>query len=77
MFKKRTWKFWIGRTTLGLLIIGGLWLTNLIWFKPFNIRYFYDKVYVQLIIDSPELTTQLGIPVAYDLSKDELDDISV
>ena len=34
MFKKRTWKFWIGRTTLGLLIIGGLWLTNLIWFKP-------------------------------------------
>ena len=77
MFKKCTWKFWIGRTTLGLLIIGGLWLTNLIWFKPFNIRYFYDKVYVQLIIDSPELTKQLGIPVAYDLSKDELDDISV
>ena len=76
MTKKRTWKFWIGRTTLGLLIIGGLWLTNLIWFKPFNIRYFYDKIYVQLSIDSPELTTQLGIPVAYDLSKDELDDIS-
>ena len=27
MTKKRTWKFWIGRTTLGLLIIGGLWAT--------------------------------------------------
>ncbi len=23
----------------------------------------YDKVYVQLIIDSPELATQIGIPV--------------
>ena len=76
MIKKRPWKFWIGRTTLGLIIIGGLWLINLIWVKPFNIRYFYDKVYVQLIIDIPELTAQLGIPVAYDLSKDELDDIS-
>ncbi len=63
MTKKSTWKFWIGRTTLGLLIIGVLWNINLIWFKPFNIKHFYDKVYVQLIIDSPELATQIGIPV--------------
>ena len=76
MTKKRTWKFWIGKTTLGLLIIGGLWSINLIWFKPFNIKHFYDKVFVQLVIDSPELTTQIGIPVLYDLSKDELDDVS-
>ena len=76
MTKKRNWKFWTGRTILGLLVIGGLWLTNLIWFKPFNIKHFYDKVFVQLVIDSPELTTQVGIPGLYDLSKDELDDIS-
>jgi len=47
MTKKRNWKFWTGRTILGLLVIGGLWLTNLIWFKPFNIKHFYDKVFVQ------------------------------
>ena len=76
MTKKRNWKFWTGRTILGLLVIGGLWLTNLIWFKPFNIKHIYDKVLVQLVIDSPELTTQVGIPGLYDLSKDELDDIS-
>ena len=76
MTKNRTWKFWTGRTTLGLLIIGILWNINLIWFKPFNINHFYDKVYVKLIIDSPELTTQVGIPVLYDLLKDELDDVS-
>lgn len=74
--KKRTWKFWIGRTLLVLLLIGGLWLTNLIWFKPFNIKHFYDKLFVQLALDSPETTTQLGIPVIYDWYKDDLDDIS-
>ena len=74
--KKRTWKFWTGRTLLTIVILGGLWLTNLIWFKPFNINHFYEKVFVELVLDSPELTTQLGIPVVYNWTKDELDDIS-
>lgn len=74
--KKRTWKFWTGRTLLALLILGGIWLTNLIWFKPFSINHFYEKVFVKAVLDSPELTTSLGIPVIYDWSKDELNDIS-
>ena len=74
--KKRTWKFWTSRTILILLLIGIFWLINLIWFRPFNIKHFYDKVFVELAIDSPELTTSMGIPVLYDRSKDELDDIS-
>ena len=76
MANKRNWKFWTGRTILGLLVVGGLWLTNLIWFKPFNIKHFYDKVFIQLVMESPELTTQVGVPVLYNLSKNELDDIS-
>ena len=76
MANKRNQKFWTGRTILGLLVIGGLWLTNLIWFKPFNIKHFYDKLFIQLVMESPELTTQVGVTVLYDLSKNELDDIS-
>ena len=76
MANKRNWKFWTGRTFLGLLFIGGLWLINLIWFKPFNIKHFYDKVFTELVMESPELTTQVGVPVLYDLSKNQLDDIS-
>ncbi len=76
MAKKRTWKFWTSRTILVLIILGLLWLTNLIWFRPFNIKHFYDKVFVELALESPELTTSMGIPVLYDMSKDELDDIS-
>ena len=76
MTKKRTWKFWTYRTILVLLSIGLLWLTNLIWFRPFNINHFYEKVSVKIALDSPELTTSLGIPILYDIFKDELDDIS-
>ena len=74
--KKRSWKFWTGRTLLLLLVLGGLWLTNLIWFKPFSINHFYEKLFVELIVDSPETTTSLGIPILYDWTKDKLDDIS-
>ena len=76
MKKKRTWKFWTSRSILLLLLIGIFWLVNLIWFRPFNIKHFYDKLFVELAIDSPELTTSIGIPFLYDRSKDELDDIS-
>jgi uncharacterized protein (DUF885 family) len=76
MAKKRTWKFWVGSTVLMLLIIGGIWLVNLIWFKPFSVRLFYDKLFVELVIDSPELVTSVGIPVLYDMTKDELSDAS-
>lgn len=76
MKKKRTWKFWLSRSILALLLIGIFWLINLIWFRPFNISHFYDKIFVELLLDSPEMTTAMGIPVLYDWSKDELDDIS-
>ncbi|HMP30296.1 MAG TPA: DUF885 domain-containing protein, partial [Saprospiraceae bacterium] len=73
---KHTWKFWTGRTLLVIIILFGVWLINLIWFKPFNIKHFYEKVFVEVLVRSPELTTQLGVPILYDLYKDELDDIS-
>lgn len=74
--KKRTWKFWCSGAILTLLLAGGIWLINLIWFRPFNIRHFYDKVFVNYALQSPELITQLGIPVLYNVTKDRLDDVS-
>ncbi|MBW1297193.1 DUF885 domain-containing protein [Aquimarina litoralis] len=76
MKKKSTWKFWTSRILLVIFAAGAFWLGNLIWFRPFNINHFYDKIFAELALDSPELTTAMGIPVIYDWSKDELDDIS-
>lgn len=74
--KKRTWKFRGSVAVLALLLAGFTWLANLIWFRPFNIRNFYDKVFVKYALSSPELITRLGIPVLYNLTKDRLDDVS-
>jgi uncharacterized protein (DUF885 family) len=76
MTKKRNWKFWTSRILLSILLIVGFWISNLIWFKPFTIRHFYDKLFVEIALDNPELTTSMAIPILYDLSKDELNDIS-
>lgn len=76
MTKKKTLKFWVGRSILLLLVVAIIWVTNLIWFKPFNIKHFYDRLFVEIALSSPEMVTQLGIPVLYDMSKDELDDVS-
>ncbi len=74
--QKRTWKFWVSGTLFALLLLGGVWLTNLIWFRPFNIRHFYDRTFVSYALKSPEAITGLGIPVLYDWTKDKLDDLS-
>ena len=76
MLKKRSWKFWIGRSVLFLLTILIIWTTNLIWFKPFNIRHFYDRVFVEFAMGNPEMVTSLGIPVLSDIYKGDLSDAS-
>jgi len=75
--KPRTWKFWVSRSIFGLLFIASLWLINLIWFRPLNIRNYYDRVFVEIVLKDPELITTLGIPVLNDLNKNKLTDISV
>jgi uncharacterized protein (DUF885 family) len=48
--------------TLGLLLLVIVVLVvNTIWFKPFFIRAFYEKVFVQLAFDSPELLSRLRL----------------
>ncbi len=45
-------------------------------YKPFNISHFYDRIFIELVVNSVEETIPLGIPVFYDRSKDELDELS-
>lgn len=71
-----SWKKIILRSLLVIFLLGVGWLVNLIWFKPFSIRLFYDKVFVEYALKDPEMVTQLGVPILYNMSKDELTDAS-
>jgi uncharacterized protein (DUF885 family) len=59
-----------------LILLGAAWIINLIWFKPLNIRHFYDRIMVEMMLDNPELITMYRIPVLYNMTRSKLDDAS-
>jgi uncharacterized protein (DUF885 family) len=48
-------------TLLLILIVGVFWLGNLIWFRPFNINLFYEKIFIEFALKNPELLSTLRI----------------
>jgi len=72
----RSWKFWTLRIIFTLLLLAVIWVANLIWFRPFNIRIFFNRVFVEIVMRDPELITTLGVPVLKDWNKNKLTDIS-
>jgi len=76
MSKTRKILKWTGISFLVIFLIATVFVVNLIWFKPFSVRLFYDKIFLQFAISNPELVTGMGIPVLYDMTKDELADVS-
>ena len=36
-------------------------VVNLIWFRPFSLNLFYEKVFVSFLLEQPELLSSLGI----------------
>lgn len=53
------------RTVGGLLLAGliaaSIFLVNLVWFRPFSLNHFYEKIFVSFLLDNPELLTMMGI----------------
>ncbi len=59
----------IGIGFFSVLLVAILLLVNIIWFKPFSINLFYQKAFAEIILDQPELISQLGLPVRFFNSK--------
>ncbi|WP_027001962.1 DUF885 domain-containing protein [Hugenholtzia roseola] len=78
-----TWQ-WLQKpkTRLWLLGVGFcsilIWIANLMWFKPFDINWFYERVFIEKGLDDPELLSRLHLLDAYGLKyqNDELTNIS-
>ncbi|WP_022824974.1 DUF885 domain-containing protein [Hymenobacter norwichensis] len=49
------------RSLAVLLLVVAVLAVNTIWFKPFFIRAFYEKVFVKFAFDSPEMLSQLRL----------------
>src|SRR6267378_5097214 len=57
---KRVLKWFLGIVAVAVLVIA-VFLFNLIWFRPWSLNLFYEKVFVQVLFDEPELLSSLGL----------------
>ena len=54
------WK-WVGRLLLLALVALAAFVVNAIWFKPLSTRVFYERVFLEFGLQSPELLSQLRL----------------
>src|SRR5438132_9884585 len=52
---------WFFSIVLLAVIALAIFLINLIWFRPWSLNLFYEKVFAEFIFSQPELLTQLGL----------------
>src|SRR6266568_2994341 len=57
---KRVFKS-LGAIVAMVLVVVAIFLINLIWFRPWNLNLFYDKVFAEVLFDHPELLSMLGL----------------
>src|SRR5881394_3937553 len=52
---------WIGGILALFVIVLSVFVINLIWFRPWSLNLFYEKVFVQILFDEPELLSSIGL----------------
>ena len=52
---------WTLRIVALLVIVLAIFLVNLIWFRPWSLNLFYEKVFAQVLLEEPELLSSLGL----------------
>src|SRR3954466_10097186 len=57
---KRILKLFGGIILIAIIALA-IFLINLIWFRPWSLNLFYEKVLLQTAFNEPELLTQLGL----------------
>jgi uncharacterized protein (DUF885 family) len=57
---KRIWRAVLG-IIVAFAIATTIFLVNLIWFRPWNLNLFYEKVFAEVIFSEPELLSSLGL----------------
>jgi len=70
---------WLGALLAATLLVAAVFVVNLIWFRPFSLNLFYEKIFVSFLLEQPELLSSLGIAeqFGYRRHNAHLDDVSV
>jgi len=69
---------WIGVLLAAMLLVVAVFVVNSIWFKPFFINVFFERVFIELALDDPELLTTLRVfePLGIEGHNARLTDVS-
>ena len=51
----------LGALLAAVLLAATVFVVNLVWFRPFSLNLFYEKVFISFVLENPELLTSLGI----------------
>jgi uncharacterized protein (DUF885 family) len=60
---------WLLRIVALLLITVAIFLVNLIWFRPWSLNLFYEKVFAQVLFEEPELLSSLGLVEQFGITR--------
>src|SRR5438270_13220038 len=52
---------WLGGIVLLAIVALAIFLINLIWFWPWSLNLFYEKVFAETVFSEPELLSALGL----------------
>ena len=52
---------WTLRIVALLVVVLAIFLINLIWFRPWSLNLFYEKIFAQVLFEEPELLSSLGL----------------
>jgi len=78
MRAKRVYRI-VGVSLAAALLVAAVFVVNLVWFRPFSLDLFYEKVFVSFLLENPELLTSIGIAeqFGYRRHNAHLDDVSI
>jgi uncharacterized protein (DUF885 family) len=51
----------VGGLLAAAVLLVTIFVVNLIWFRPFKLDHFYEKVFISFMLDNPELLTMMGV----------------
>lgn len=70
---------WLALLVGVVVLLGGGLLAHTLYFKPLNIRWFYERVFLEYALDDPELLSRLRVlePIGLSFHNDELTDASL